>query len=142
MINLTNKLKKIKKSQIAEAIPYIVAGSILLFGCNDKEKQKISKYELKGFVEFDDGNGGVYTDLDKDDKLDIFENTKEYPIVTAIEIVENINDETATEIEDFDSISGEVDYFRAINRKSYEAITLQKKFELVKQKYEKQENKK
>ena len=40
MTSLINKLKKIKKSQLAEAIPYVVSGSLLLFGCNNKENQK------------------------------------------------------------------------------------------------------
>src|SRR3989344_4878629 len=125
MKTLINKLKNIKKSQLTEAIPYIVAGSLLLLGCNNKETQKISKHDAKDYVEFYDRDGKVYTDLGKDGVLDVVYNNKSSPVLDAVEIVDNLD-------------SGE-SYFKPVLRTSDKAIALQIKFNEVKIRYNKQE---
>src|SRR3989344_6976460 len=92
MKTLINKIKTIKKVKLAEAIPYIVAGSLLLFGCNDKENQKILRSEKSDYVEFyDNENKLIYTDLRKDGILDVVYNDKNSLVLNAFEIVDNFN---------------------------------------------------
>ncbi len=130
MKNLINKFRKIRqikisKKKIVEALPYIAAGSIFLFGCNNQNNKKILKIEKEDYVEFRDSNGKIYEDFGKDKTLDCFYDAKKYPIVDAIEIIDNPN-----EARNY--------LFKQIFRNSDEAIDLQLKFNKIRDEYEKQ----
>lgn len=127
MKNLVNKFKKIKQIKISrkrlvEALPYIVASSVALFGCNNQNKE-ILKTEERDYVQFQDSNGKVYEDLGKDSSLDYVYNIKAYPLFDAIEITDN-SDEPKNSL------------FKQISRNSDEAIDLQIAFNKIKEKYD------
>ncbi len=131
MKNLANKLKKIRQIKISgkklvEALPYIVAGSVALLGCNNSNNNKILKIEKNDYVEFyDNSNSKVYEDLGKDKTLDYFYDATKYPIVDAIEIVDN-HDEAKNYT------------FKQILRNSDRVVDLQIEFNKIKEKYKKQ----
>lgn len=130
MKTLLNKFKKIRqikisKIKLVEALPYIVAGSIALLGCNARDDKIISKIEKNDYVEFRDSNCKVYEDLGKDETLDYFYDAKKYPIVDAIEIIDS-PDEAKNYV------------FKQILRNSDEALDLQIKFNKIKEQYNKQ----
>lgn len=131
MKNLINEVKKIRqikisKRKLVEALPYLVAGSIALFGCNSQNDKRISKIEKSDYVEFYDGNGKIYEDFGKDEILDYFYDKKKLDAFEIVDVLDEAKNYT----------------FKQILRNSDKAIDLQIELNKIKKEYEKQEKNK